>query len=47
MASIADPFLRSQLEQRKRRLEDALAGPQENAALSQLLQEVDSALERM
>jgi phosphoserine phosphatase RsbU/P len=47
MATITDPFLRAQLEQRKRRLEEALARAQQNASLSQLLQEVDSALERM
>ena len=47
MATITDPFLQSQLEERKRRLEDALAAKPENASLSQLLQEVDSALHRM
>jgi phosphoserine phosphatase RsbU/P len=47
MAAITDPFLQSQLEERKRRLEDALAGNPDNASLSQLLREVDSALDRM
>src|SRR5215467_12625392 len=47
MATITDPFLRAQLEERKHRLEDALARAQGNASVSQLLQEVDSALERM
>lgn len=46
MASITDHFLRAQLEDRKHRLGAALARA-DNAALSQLLQEVDSALERM
>src|SRR5215472_4869284 len=47
MATITDPFLRAQLEERKHRLEDALARAKGNASVSQLLQEVDSALERM
>ncbi len=47
MAAITDPFLQSQLEERKRRLEGALVGNRENASLSQLLEEVDSALDRM
>lgn len=47
MAAITDPFLQSQLEERKRRLEGALARNAENASLSQLLDEVDSALDRM
>lgn len=47
MAAITDPFLQSQLEERKRRLEDALTRNTENASLSQLLEEVDSALDRM
>ena len=47
MATITDPFLQSQLEERKRRLEDALAGNPKNDSLSQLLAEVDSALDRM
>src|SRR5215472_4479845 len=46
MASITDNFLREQLQERKYRLE-ALARAQENAAVSQLLREVDAALERM
>jgi RNA polymerase-binding transcription factor DksA len=47
MATITDPFLQAQLEERKHRLEDALAGNRENASLFQLLEEVDSALDRM
>jgi phosphoserine phosphatase RsbU/P len=47
MASITDQFLRAQLEDRKRRLEVAVARAADNAAVSQLLKEVDSALERM
>ena len=47
MATITDPFLRAQLEERKHRLQEALAGARENASLSQLLQDVDSALDRM
>lgn len=47
MAAITDPFLQSQLEERKRRLEAALVGKPENAPLFQLLKEVDSALHRM
>src|SRR5215469_1296523 len=46
MASITDNFLREQLQDRKYRLE-TLVRAQENAAVFQLLQEVDSALERM
>jgi len=47
MAAITDPFLRTQLEERKQRLEGAMVHGRENASLSQLLQEVDLALERM
>src|SRR5580693_9907367 len=47
MAPITDPFLQSQLEERKRRLEGALVGNPENHSLSQLLEEVDLALDRM
>lgn len=47
MATITDPFLRTQLEERKHRLEAALSRTRDNASVSQLLQEVDSALERM
>ncbi len=47
MATIIDPFLRTQLEERKHRLEGVLARGQENASVSRLLEEVDSALERM
>ena len=47
MAAISDPFLRAQLEQRRQRLEAALAGSAQQAPLAELLQEVDAALERM
>src|ERR1700720_3115408 len=47
MAAITDPFLQSQLAERKRRLEGALVGNPENHSLSQLLEEVDLALGRM
>lgn len=47
MAAITDPFLQSQLERRKHRLEDALVGNPENASLFHLLEEVDSALDRI
>lgn len=47
MATITDPFLRAQLEERKQRLEGAMVREQQNASLSQLLEEVDSALARM
>jgi len=47
MAAITDPFLQSQLEERKRRLEGALVGNPENHSLSQLLEDVDLALDRM
>jgi sigma-B regulation protein RsbU (phosphoserine phosphatase) len=40
-------FLQSQLEERKRRLEQAIAVKSRNAGLAGLLREVDSALERM
>lgn len=47
MAAVTDPFLQSQLEERKRRLEGALVGNPKNASLFDLLTEVDSALDRM
>ncbi len=47
MATVESGFLRNQLQDRRQRLEAALAGSRENAALAQLLQEVDAALERM
>jgi sigma-B regulation protein RsbU (phosphoserine phosphatase) len=47
MATVEAGFLRTQLQQRRQRLEVALAGSHENAAVAQLLQEVDLALERM
>lgn len=47
MASVEVDFLHSQLEQRKCRLEAALALAPSNIGLAGLLREVDSALERM
>lgn len=47
MATLEVAFLHDQLEDRKRRLEEAIAlAPQRNS-LAGLLREVDSALERM
>lgn len=47
MAMVGDPFLRAQLEERRKRLETAVADPSSSTALAHLLREVDSALERM
>jgi sigma-B regulation protein RsbU (phosphoserine phosphatase) len=47
MATLEVTFLNSQLEERKRRLEEAIAVAPRNAGLAGLLREVDSALERM
>lgn len=47
MATVEQNFLRTQLGERRQRLEAAIAGSPQNTALAQLLQEVDSALERM
>jgi sigma-B regulation protein RsbU (phosphoserine phosphatase) len=47
MATLEINFLLSQLEERKRRLQDAIALAPANASLPGLLREVDSALERM
>jgi sigma-B regulation protein RsbU (phosphoserine phosphatase) len=47
MATMEITFLQGQLEERKRRLEAALALAPPNAGLSGLLREVDSALDRM
>ena len=47
MATLEITFLQSQLEERKRRLEAALALAPQNAGLAGLLHEVDLALERM
>jgi len=47
MATLEINFLQTQLEDRKRRLEDAIALAPANTSLSGLLREVDSALERM
>jgi len=47
MATLEVAFLHSQLEERKRRLQAALAVAPQQAGLAGLLREVDSALERM
>jgi len=47
MATLEIGFLHNQLEERKRRLETAIAIAPNNASLAGLLREVDSALERM
>lgn len=47
MATLEISFLQNQLEQRKRRLEAAIALAPQNSGLAGLLREVDSALERM
>jgi len=47
MATLEITFLHSQLEERKRRLEAAMASLPQKAGLAGLLREVDSALERM
>ena len=47
MATLEVSFLHNQLEERKRRLEQAIALAPRNGGLAGLLREVDSALERM
>ena len=47
MATVESGFLQSQLEERKRRLEMAVASEPRNSELGSLLREVDSALDRM
>lgn len=47
MATLEVAFLHSQLEDRKRRLEEAIALAPQNGSLAGLLRDVDSALERM
>jgi len=47
MATVESEFLRNQLQERRQKLEAAVEGSGQNPALAQLLQEVDSALERM
>jgi len=47
MASVIDPFLRTQLEERRKWLETAISSFPGDAAMAELLTEVDSALERM
>jgi sigma-B regulation protein RsbU (phosphoserine phosphatase) len=47
MATLEIGFLHSQLEERKRRLEVAIASTPPNSGLAGLLREVDSALDRM
>jgi sigma-B regulation protein RsbU (phosphoserine phosphatase) len=47
MATVEVAFLHSQLEERRRKLQAAMAVAPQNNGLAQLLHEVDSALERM
>lgn len=47
MGNVAENFLRDQLLDRRQRLEGILAGSKEHAQLTQLLNDVDSALQRM
>jgi len=47
MADVQEAFLHGQLLDRRQRLETALASSRQDASLRQLLDEVDSALERM
>lgn len=47
MAAIRDQFLRTQLEERRRRLKAAVREPSSGTVLAHLLREVDSALERI
>src|SRR5262249_5744355 len=47
MATLEISFLHNQLEDRKRRLEEAIALAPANGGLAGLLRQVDSALERM
>ena len=47
MATLEIAFLQNQLEDRKRRLEDAIALAPQNTGFAGLLREVDSALQRM
>jgi hypothetical protein len=47
MATLETSFLHDQLEERKRRLQAAIAVAPPNAGLAGLLHEVDSALARM
>lgn len=47
MATTEMNFLREQLEERRKRLETAIAGAPQNAGLLELMEEVDGALERL
>lgn len=47
MATLEVAFLQNQLDERKRRLKEAIAVAPQNSGLASLLREVDSALERM
>lgn len=47
MADITDSYLRERLLERRERLESVIAGSQEHTDLTQLLSQVDSALQRM
>ena len=47
MATVEQGFLQTQLEERRHRLQHALEAAPSDAALQNLLQQVDSALESM
>ncbi len=47
MAAVGDQFLRTQLELRRQKLEEAISGAPKDAPLMHLLEQVDAALERM
>ena len=47
MEQVAEPAIRTQLLDRRRRLEDAIGARRENTGLQDLLREVDAALERV
>jgi phosphoserine phosphatase RsbU/P len=47
MAATSDAYLRAQLEERKKRLQAAVAGADGDGLMAELLLEVDSALDRM
>ncbi len=47
MENIAEDFLREELETRRHKLEAVIPGSADHAQLTQLLSEVDSALERI
>ena len=47
MAATSETYFRAQLERRRQRLEGAINGSAQSAQLARLLQDVDSALERL